>query len=92
VEGIGNNTGCDEIIKDRRLRQGVSSNTWTSSSGAASDEDGNDDRTPFIEEYNKLAKKVKYSSLCFVWQWLTYGLHYSMEFSRLYLMNLLQLM
>jgi hypothetical protein len=43
---------------DRRSRQGISSNTWTSSSGEASADDGSDDRTPFVDEYNRLAKKV----------------------------------
>jgi len=43
---------------DRRSRQGISSNTWTSSSGKGSEDDGNDDRTQFMDEYNKLAKKV----------------------------------
>jgi hypothetical protein len=46
------------LCHDRRSRQGISSNTWTSSSGEGSEDDGNDDRTPFVDEYNRLAKKV----------------------------------
>lgn len=34
------------------------SNTWTSSSGEPTSEDEIDDRASFIEEYNKIARKV----------------------------------
>lgn len=44
---------------DRSSRQGFSSNTWTSSSGCGSEDDGSDDRTLFVQEYNRLAKKVR---------------------------------
>jgi len=40
---------------DRRSRQGISSSTWTSSSGEASEKD---DRTPIGNEHNRLTKKV----------------------------------
>ncbi|KAH8801690.1 hypothetical protein F5884DRAFT_889772 [Xylogone sp. PMI_703] len=39
------------------------SNTWTSSSGGATSEDDTDDRTDFIEEYNRIAKKYGLRSL-----------------------------
>lgn len=47
----------DEHDRRAQLR---SSNTWTSSSGEVlSDQDDVEDRSPFIQEYNRLAKKVE---------------------------------
>lgn len=45
---------------ERRSRKAMrTSNTWTSSSGdVLSDQDDVDDRTVFVQEYNRLAKKV----------------------------------
>jgi hypothetical protein len=34
------------------------SNTWTSSSGDGVEDEGLDDRTAFLQQYNTLAKKV----------------------------------
>jgi hypothetical protein len=49
------------IRSDARARRAiVTSNTWTSSDGdVLSDQDEIDDRTVYIQEYNRLAKKVK---------------------------------
>lgn len=45
--------------ENEHRRQINSSNTWTSSSGdMLSDQDDIEDRTPFIQEYNRLARKV----------------------------------
>lgn len=48
------------IVQQPRTRRGLcSSNTWTSSSGGGeSENDDSDDRTQFIEEFNRLADKV----------------------------------
>jgi len=49
-------------LKSRRSAM-QTSNTWTSSSGdVLSDHEENEDRTAFVEEYNRLAKKVVLSS------------------------------
>lgn len=49
-----------DIVHQPRIRRGLcSSNTWTSSSaGGESENDDLDDRTHFIEEFNRLADKV----------------------------------
>lgn len=48
--------------EEERRRQMHSSNTWTSSSAdVLSDQDDIEDRTPFIQEYNRLARKVSYT-------------------------------
>tara|TARA_R110002060_G_scaffold73390_1_gene82288 strand:+ start:1711 stop:2055 length:345 start_codon:yes stop_codon:yes gene_type:complete len=46
-----------------RARRAIrTSNTWTSSSGdVLSDHDDIDDRTVFVQEYNRLARKVRNS-------------------------------
>lgn len=61
--GSNNATGSSEGNgENERRRQMASSNTWTSSSGdVLSDHDDIEDRGPFIQEYNRLARKV-YSS------------------------------
>ncbi|KAM0155798.1 hypothetical protein ACHAPG_005672 [Botrytis cinerea] len=48
-----------DIVHQPRIRRGLcSSNTWTSSSaGGESENDDSDDRTHFIEEFNRLADK-----------------------------------
>ncbi|KAF7909671.1 uncharacterized protein EAF01_003389 [Botrytis porri] len=48
-----------DVVQRPRIRRGLcSSNTWTSSSaGGESENDDSDDRTPFIEEFNRLADK-----------------------------------
>lgn len=48
------------IGEQPRVRRGLcSSNTWTSSSASGEDEiDDSDDRTQYIEEFNRLAEKV----------------------------------
>ncbi|KUJ21994.1 uncharacterized protein LY89DRAFT_778337 [Mollisia scopiformis] len=49
---------ADPILEGRSRRAGHTSNTWTSSSGdVVSDQDEIDDRTFFVQEYNRLARK-----------------------------------
>lgn len=48
--------------RSRRVMQ--TSNTWTSSSGEVpTDQDDIDDRTVFVQEYNRLAQKVSQSTV-----------------------------
>lgn len=50
----------DEQPEGRSRRAMRTSNTWTSSSGdVLSDHDDIDDRTVFVQEYNRLARKVR---------------------------------
>jgi hypothetical protein len=50
---------ADAYPVGRSRRAGYTSNTWTSSSGdVLSDQDEIDDRTFFVLEYNRLARKV----------------------------------
>lgn len=44
---------------NRRRDHNATSNTWTSSSGEISDTDDVDSRATFVEEYNKIANKVR---------------------------------
>lgn len=60
--GDGSNDASKSLAeydeRDNR-RQMRSSNTWTSSSGdMLSDQDDIEDRGPYIQEYNRLARKV----------------------------------
>ncbi|RFU24335.1 hypothetical protein B7463_g12005, partial [Scytalidium lignicola] len=55
------NFDTNSNFKNRFLLQ--PSNTWTSSSGGATSEDEIEDRTDFVEEYNKIAKKYGLRSL-----------------------------
>ena len=52
--------GPSNTDEQPRIRRGLcSSNTWTSSSGGSeSDAEDSDDRTQFVEEFNRLANKV----------------------------------
>lgn len=53
-------TSADGYQDGRARRANGTSNTWTSSDGGVlSDQDEIDDRIVFVEEYNRLAKKVK---------------------------------
>jgi hypothetical protein len=58
LEDYDNQAVQSQNYGDRRTRQGISSNTWTSSSGDITEDDANDDRSQFAEEYNRLARKV----------------------------------
>ena len=42
----------------RKNTHNTTSSTWTSSGGDEHEEERDEDRTPFIQEYNRLAKKV----------------------------------
>lgn len=59
-DGPSNTNELSNIEQQPRVRRGLcSSNTWTSSSaGGESENDDSDDRTQFIEEFNRLAEKV----------------------------------
>lgn len=56
--------GSNEEKRSRRALQ--SSNTWTTSSGGEmlSDHDEIEDRTLFVAEYNRIAQKVRFSTIC----------------------------
>ncbi|KAF7862685.1 hypothetical protein EAF04_007558 [Stromatinia cepivora] len=58
-DGPSNTDQPSNIGQQPRIRRGLcSSNTWTSSSeGGESENDDSDDRTHFIEEFNRLAEK-----------------------------------
>lgn len=60
VDGPSNTDEPSNIVQQPRVRRGLcSSNTWTSSSaGGESEKDDSNDRTQFIEEFNRLAEKV----------------------------------
>ncbi|KAA8568025.1 hypothetical protein EYC84_008448 [Monilinia fructicola] len=59
VDGPSNTDEPSNIVQQPRVRRGLcSSNTWTSSSaGGESEKDDSNDRTQFIEEFNRLAEK-----------------------------------
>lgn len=50
---------ADVPPESKTRRANITSNTWTSSSGdVVSDQDEVDDRSSYVQEYNRLAKKV----------------------------------
>ena len=61
----------------RSRREAQTSNTWTSSSGEVfSEQDEVEDRTDFVQEYNRLANKVLFTpmtSLSLLTSWISMG-------------------
>jgi hypothetical protein len=49
---------ANQEIRGRGHRQHTSSNTWSSSGAENSDNEDKEERDPFIQEYNRLAKRV----------------------------------
>jgi hypothetical protein len=90
----GNDLQLESDVKHKaqRSRQGMSSNTWTSSNGGGAEDGGYDDRTPFVQEYNRLAIKVRCREMSSAAVISADESRPSMEFSQSSLMSSLQSM